>query len=165
MQSRGIDFLCPIWQLITKKREGYDYYRNKPEFQGLDLSDGQVVTFYTTFVNDYKRPLHQNEISIRDAVRKRLTPGIKWFSQRLKLACSILSKLNFKWEVFSSTERLMRWSLIQLKMANSSLKIQTRTTHSLELLLIIPIRQTSFIFCKLSWNAIFVGKLCYATSF
>ena len=75
MQSRGIDFLCPIWQLIKKKREGYDYYRNKPEFQGLDLSDGQVVTFYTTYVNDYKRPLHQNEISIRDAVRKRLTPG------------------------------------------------------------------------------------------
>ena len=77
MQSRGIDFLCPIWQLIKKKHKGYDYYRNKPEFKGLDLSDGQVVTFYTTFVNDYKRPLHQNEISIRDAVRKRLTPGIK----------------------------------------------------------------------------------------
>ena len=77
MQSRGIDFLCPIWQLIKKKRKGYDYYRNKPEFKGLDLSDGQVVTFYTTYVNDYKRRLQQNEISIRNAVREKLTPGIK----------------------------------------------------------------------------------------
>ena len=73
MQPRGIDFLCPISELIEKKHD--HYYHNKPKVQGLDLSGSQVITYYTTYINDAKRPLEQNEVSVRVAVRKKLTPG------------------------------------------------------------------------------------------
>ena len=67
MERRGIDFLYPIWELI----EGGSLYDD-----GLELATDDVKVFYTTYINDFKRPLQQNEISINEAVKARLTPGI-----------------------------------------------------------------------------------------
>ena len=65
MEKRGLDFLYPIWYLI----EGEEY-----NTLGLDTDD--VNVFYTTYINDFKRPLQQNEVSIKEAINARLTPGI-----------------------------------------------------------------------------------------
>ena len=70
MERRGVDFLYPIWELI----EGENSYNSI----GLETDD--VNVFYTTYINDFKRPLQQNEISINEAVNARLTPGILFLS-------------------------------------------------------------------------------------
>ena len=62
MQPRGIEFLRPIWELITH----WDY---------LGLCDNQIMVYYTKYVNHYKQPLQPNDQSICDAVEKQLTPG------------------------------------------------------------------------------------------
>ena len=61
MEKRGVDFLYPIWSLTENKLR-------------LDTDDTSV--FYTVYINDFKRPLQQNEISINEAINDRLTPGI-----------------------------------------------------------------------------------------
>ena len=60
MERRGVDFLYPIWNL-------------NEQYIGLAADD--VNVFYTTYINDYKRPLQQNEKSIKEAFNARLTPG------------------------------------------------------------------------------------------
>ena len=64
MEKRGVDFLYPIWNLI----EGQLYY-------SIGLATDDVSVFYTTYINDFKRPLQQNETSINEAINARLTPG------------------------------------------------------------------------------------------
>ena len=64
MQSRGIDFLLPIWQMLTANNY-------------LGLLENEVGVSYEKYINEYKRPLLPNELSISDAVRDELTPGIK----------------------------------------------------------------------------------------
>ena len=61
MEKRGVDFLYPIWSLTENKLR-------------LDTDDTSV--FYTVYINDFKRPLQQNEISINEAINDKLTPGI-----------------------------------------------------------------------------------------
>ena len=63
MEKRGVDFLYPIWHLIERRTNG------------IGLATNDVNVFYTTYVNDYKRPLQQNEVSIKEAVNAKLTPG------------------------------------------------------------------------------------------
>ena len=62
MQSRGLEFLYPIWKLITHR----DY---------LNLSFNDVKVYYTKCHNDYKKSLGPNEVSITEAVQAGLTPG------------------------------------------------------------------------------------------
>ena len=64
MEKRGVDFLFPIWQLIEGRSS-----------DNLELDTDDVSVFYTTYTNDFKRPLQQNEVSINEAVNTRLTPG------------------------------------------------------------------------------------------
>ena len=63
MEKRGVELLYPIWKLI------------KDRFDGIGLATDDVIVFYTTYINDFKRPLQQNEMSINEAVNARLTPG------------------------------------------------------------------------------------------
>ena len=63
MEKRGVDFLYPIWNLIECR---------------LELATDDVSVFYTTYINDYKRPLQHNETSITEAVNAGLTPGISF---------------------------------------------------------------------------------------
>ena len=65
MEKRGVDFLYPIWNLI----EG----QNRQSSIGLANSD--VKVFYTTYVNDFKRQLQPNELSIITAINEKLNPG------------------------------------------------------------------------------------------
>ena len=64
MEKRGVDFLYPIWNLIERRTDG------------IELAPDEVSVFYTTYINDFKRPLQQNERSINEAVKERLTPGV-----------------------------------------------------------------------------------------
>lgn len=66
MEKRGVDFLYPIWQLIESRSNG------------IGLATDDVSVFYTAYINDFKRPIQQNEISINEAVSARLTPGISF---------------------------------------------------------------------------------------
>ena len=63
MEKRGVNFLYPIWHLIERRTNGI----------GLDTDDVRV--FYTTYINDFKQQLQQNETSIKEAANARLTPG------------------------------------------------------------------------------------------
>ena len=76
MEKRGVDFLFPVRNLI----EGRSY---------IALATDDVNVFYTTYINDFKRPLQQNETSIKEAVDARLTPGI--------LVLLLLFTNNFSW--------------------------------------------------------------------
>jgi len=69
MKKRGVDFLYPIWHLIERRTNG------------IGLAPKDVNVFYTTYVNDYKRSLQQNEVSIREAVNAKLTPGTLLFDK------------------------------------------------------------------------------------
>ena len=70
MEKRGVDFLYPIWYLIEGGADGYG------RKCGIGLATDDVSVFYTSYINDFKRPLQQNETSINEAVNARLTPGI-----------------------------------------------------------------------------------------
>ena len=64
MEKRGVDVLFPICHLINQRRNG------------IGLATDDVSVFYTTYVNDYKRPLQQDEVSIQEAFNAKNTPGI-----------------------------------------------------------------------------------------
>ena len=64
MEKRGVDVLFPICHLIKQRRNGI----------GLAIDD--VSVFYTTYVNDHKRPLQQDEVSIQEAFNAKNTPDI-----------------------------------------------------------------------------------------
>ena len=62
MQPRGIEFLYPIWELVTKS-----YY--------LGLSFNDINVYYTKYVNNYKHAVANRERSIDEAIQAGLTPG------------------------------------------------------------------------------------------
>ena len=62
MQPRGIEFLRPIWSLVT-------------DLNYLGLSFDNINVYYTKYINNYKHPIIDGELSIDDAVRIGLTPG------------------------------------------------------------------------------------------
>ena len=64
MQPRGIEFLRPIWQLVT-------------DVKYLCLSFDDINVYYTKYINNYKHPITDGEQSIDDAVQAGLTPGKK----------------------------------------------------------------------------------------
>ena len=71
MQSKGLDFLRPIWEMIYS-----DEYLISGE--GLNLSESDVSVTYTRYVNNYKKARKNNkpnDKAIDDAVDAGLTPG------------------------------------------------------------------------------------------
>ena len=89
MQSKGLDFLRPIWAMIYSdkeiiKRENYFERRDydsefvDSELPGLNLSDNHVKVTYTRYVNNYKKNSKPNDKTIDDAMKDRLTPGCKF---------------------------------------------------------------------------------------
>ena len=72
MQSRGLDFLQPIWKMIYSI-EGLE---NKWDSnKGLNLSESDVEVTYTRYVNNYKKDTQTNDRTIDEAVEAELTPG------------------------------------------------------------------------------------------
>ena len=67
MEKRGVDVLFPICHLINQRRNGI----------GLAIDDVSVFfsKICTTYVNDYKRPSQQDEVSIQEAFNAKNTPG------------------------------------------------------------------------------------------
>ena len=63
MQSRGLDFLQPIWKLINEY---------------LKLSENDVEVTYTRYVNNYKKDAQTNDKTINEAVEAGLTPGMNF---------------------------------------------------------------------------------------
>ena len=71
MQSKGLDFLRPIWEMIYT-----DEYLISGE--GLNFSESDVSVTYTRYVNNYKKARNNkkpNDKTIDDAVDAGLTPG------------------------------------------------------------------------------------------
>ena len=66
MEKRGIDCLYPICYLIEKENANH----------GIGLADNDVKVFYSTYINDFKRPLQPTELSIKTAIDEKLTPGL-----------------------------------------------------------------------------------------
>ena len=62
MQPRGVEFLRPIWKLVT----GVRY---------LDISFKEIKVYYTKYVNNHKHAVAYGERSIDEAVQAGLTPG------------------------------------------------------------------------------------------
>ena len=62
MQPRGVEFLRPIWKLITDR--GY-----------LALSFSNIKVYYTKYVNIHKHQVTNEEKSVDDAVQAGHTPG------------------------------------------------------------------------------------------
>ena len=60
MQPSGIEFLRPIWELISQPRY---------------LNISSINVYYTKYINNYKQPVPNGEPSVDDAVRLSLTPG------------------------------------------------------------------------------------------
>ena len=73
MQSKGLDFLRPIWRMIHADGLYYDGDSEK----GLNLSESDVEVTYTRYVNNYKKVAQANDKSIDEAVEAELTPGKK----------------------------------------------------------------------------------------
>ena len=71
IQPRGIDFLRPIWNLITDR-------------QYLYLSFNDVDVYYTKYINNHKHIVVNDEQSVDDAVQAGLTPGKMIFYQVVK---------------------------------------------------------------------------------
>merc|ERR1712156_889125 len=66
MQSKGLDFLRPIWRMI---------YSN--ESYCLNLSESDVSITYTRYINNYKNKAKRassNDQTIDDAVKNNFTP-------------------------------------------------------------------------------------------
>ena len=71
MQSKGLDFLRPIWEMIYS-----DEYLISGE--GLNLSESDVSVTYTRYVNNYKKARNNkkpNDKTIDDAMKDGFTPG------------------------------------------------------------------------------------------
>ena len=76
MQSKGLDFLQPIWAMIYSNeglRESSD------SDKGLNLSESDVEVTYTRYINTTKPPRNPKptDKTIEEAVEARLTPGTK----------------------------------------------------------------------------------------
>ena len=68
MQSKGLDFLQPIWAMIYSDGR-----------YGLNLSESDVEVTYTRYINTKKPPQNSkpNDKTISEAVKAGLTPGKK----------------------------------------------------------------------------------------
>ena len=73
-QSKGLDFLQPIRQMIHSN-QGLNYPSDSKK--GLNLSKSDVEVTYTRYVNNYKKVAQANDKSIVEAVEAKLTPGKK----------------------------------------------------------------------------------------
>ena len=75
MQSKGLDFLRPIWAMIYSDESCGDT-------RGLNLSELDVIDHvevtYTRYVNNYKKDAQLNDKTIEEAVKAGLTPGWKF---------------------------------------------------------------------------------------
>ena len=76
MQSKGLDFLRPIWAMIYSNEDIgiHDY------IYGLNLSESDVEVTYTRYINNHKKTTKDakpNDKTIDDAVKDGLTPGKK----------------------------------------------------------------------------------------
>ena len=78
MQSRGLDFLKPIWEMIYTghliRKSNFD-----PALNGLNLSENDVEVTYRRYINTMNPPenMRQNDKSIEEAVEAGITPGKK----------------------------------------------------------------------------------------
>ena len=84
MQSKGLDFLQPIWEMIYSKEsiDQGDYVGENIwtwELFGLNLSEDDVEVSYTRYINHMKSTQNPkpNDKTIDEAVRAKLTPGNK----------------------------------------------------------------------------------------
>ena len=82
MQSKGLDFLQPIWSMIySSEGLGKEINQNGNwvwEFgYGLNLSESDVEVSYTRYINKMKPPQNQKptDKTIYEAVEAGLTPG------------------------------------------------------------------------------------------
>ena len=74
MQSKGLDFLRPIWMLIYS---GEDCGMTK----GLNLSESDVRVHYRRYTNNYKnitKDAKQEDKTIDGVIEAGLTPGKKF---------------------------------------------------------------------------------------
>ena len=83
MQSKGLDFLRPIWAMIYST-ENLGYFdgdvllRYETYCYGLNLSEKDVSVTYTRYINNYKKDVQPNDKSIDEAIEAKLTPGKKF---------------------------------------------------------------------------------------
>ena len=73
LEPAGVTFLRPVWDLIT------GYY--------LLLNEDDIAINYKKYINNFKRALAQNEVSIEQAVNDGLTPGS---NSKIKLISKII---------------------------------------------------------------------------
>ena len=76
MQSKGLDFLRPIWTMIHSNQVIEIGSRDKTN--GLNLSGNEVSVTYTRYINNYKiakKDAQPNGETIEHAVQNGLTPG------------------------------------------------------------------------------------------
>ena len=62
MLPRGVEFLRPVWELITDR-----YY--------LGLSFDDIKVYYTKYINNHKHAVANGEQPVDEAVQAGLTPG------------------------------------------------------------------------------------------
>ena len=85
MQSKGLDFLQPIWKMIYSDEEIRVYFCETTK--GLNLSESDVEVTYTRYINTMKPPQNPkpNDKTIDEAVEAKLTPGKKNKNLKKKL--------------------------------------------------------------------------------
>ena len=76
MQSKGLDFLRPIWEMIYSDELDRDWIGIVTR-GGLNLSENDVEVTYTRYVNNHKKTTKDakpNDKTIDDAVKDGLIP-------------------------------------------------------------------------------------------
>ena len=75
MQSKGLDFLQPIWAMIYSDNFLGNY--DGVNIHGLNLSESDVEVTYTRYINTMKPPQKpkSTDKTIDEAVEAKLTPG------------------------------------------------------------------------------------------
>ena len=76
MQSKGLDFLRPIWALIYADEFHYDE-NSSDKMKGLNLSENDVEVTYSRYINPMKPSQNPKpkDKTIYEAVDAELTPG------------------------------------------------------------------------------------------
>ena len=90
MQSKGLNFLQPIWAMIYSKeglgkgfcqtsRDGLRATQRFWKVYGLNLSESEVEVTYTRYINTMKSPMNPkpSDKTIDEAADAGLTPGLK----------------------------------------------------------------------------------------
>ena len=76
MQSKGLNFLRPIWAMIYCDEFQHGDFECDT-MKGLKLSESDVEVTYTRYVNNYKKDAQTNDKTIDEAVEAELIPGNK----------------------------------------------------------------------------------------